>query len=292
MARVREVSVLAGDMYLTYFGLSDRPFSLTPDPDFLYWGDGHRAAFTVLEYGIVTRAPITVLTGEIGAGKTTLLQRLLDTLDENATVGLISNAQGGRGELLRWVCSALGIEAPADTDYVGLYQRFQDYLIEEYATGRFVTLVIDEAQNLSVEALEELRMYTNINSGRDELLQLILVGQPQLREKIIRPELQQFAQRIVAAYHLMPLDAEATAEYIAHRLAHAGATEPIFTEGAVEQIARHTQGIPRLVNKMCEFCLVYGAINEEKPITEETVSQVIADGVFVSGFIQTGRAAE
>ena len=279
-------------MYLTFFGLTERPFSLTPDPDFLYWGDGHRAAFTVLEYGIVTRAPITVLTGEIGVGKTTLLHRLLDTLDEATTVGLISNAQGGRGELLRWVCSALGIEPPAGIDYVGLYQRFQDYLIDEYAAGRFVTLVIDEAQNLSVEALEELRMYTNINSGRDELLQLILVGQPQLRDKIMRPELQQFAQRIVAAYHLMPLDAEATAAYIAHRLAHAGATGAVFTEDAIAQIARHTQGFPRLVNKMCEFCLVYGAINEEKPVTGETVSQVIADGVFVSGFVQTGRAAE
>ena len=190
------------------------------------------------------------------------------------------------------MCSALEIEAPADADYVALYHRFQSRLIEEYATGRSVALVIDEAQNLSVEALEELRMFTNINSGRDELLQLILVGQPQLREKILRPDLVQFAQRVVATYHLMPLDAEATAAYIAHRVQHAGATEPAFTPGAVAEIVRHTGGIPRLVNKLCEFCLVYGAINEEKPVTEQTVTQVVADGVFVSGFIETGRAAE
>ncbi len=279
-------------MYLGFFGLEDRPFSLTPDPDYLYWADGHRAAFTVLEYGIVTRAPITVLTGEIGVGKTTLLQHLLDTLDENTTVGLISNAQGGRGELLRWVASALGLTVPKDADYVALYQVFQDFLIDEYADGRSVTLVIDEAQNLSVEALEELRMYTNINSGRDELLQLILVGQPELRERVMRPDLQQFAQRVVAAYHLMPLDLETTAEYIAHRIAHAGGREEVFSHGAVAEIVRQTGGVPRLVNKLCEFCLVYGAINEEKPITELTVLQVMADGVFVSGFAQTGRAAE
>ncbi|MEM0937986.1 MAG: AAA family ATPase [Pseudomonadota bacterium] len=284
--------MFAGDMYMEFFGMSDRPFSLTPDPDFLYWADGHRAAFTVLEYGVVTRAPITVLSGEIGVGKTTLLQRLLETLDESVTIGLISNAQGGRGELLRWVVGALGISVPKEADYVETYQLFQDHLIEEYAAGRSVTLVIDEAQNLSVEALEELRMYTNINSGRDELLQLVLVGQPELRERIMRPDLKQFAQRIVAAYHLSPLDADATAGYIRHRVTHSGAIEPVFTDAAMAEIVQQTRGIPRLINKLCEFCLVYGAINNEKPVSGTTVTQVVADGVFVAGFAQTGRAAE
>ncbi|MEM9247774.1 MAG: AAA family ATPase [Pseudomonadota bacterium] len=284
--------MLVGDMYLGFYGLEDRPFSLTPDPDYLYWADGHRAAITVLEYGIVTRAPITVLTGEIGVGKTTLLQHLLDTLDDSTTIGLISNAQGGRGELLRWVASALGLTVPKDGDYVALYQVFQDFLIDEYAEGRTVTLVIDEAQNLSVEALEELRMYTNINSGRDELLQLILVGQPELRDRIMRPDLQQFAQRVVAAYHLMPLGLEATKAYVEHRIDHAGGLEPVFSDEAIAELHRHTGGVPRLVNKLCEFCLVYGAINEEKPISEQTVLQVMADGVFVSGFAPAGRAAE
>lgn len=284
--------MVAGDIYTEFYGLSDRPFTLLPDPDLLYWTDGHRAAFTVLEYGVVTRAPITVLTGEIGVGKTTLLQKLLSSVDPDTSVGLISNAQGGRGELLRWVLNALGIRGEPGADYVTLFQQLQDHLIAEYAGGRRVAIVIDEAQNLSTEALEELRMLTNINSGRDELLQLILVGQPELRAKIMRPELQQFAQRIVAAYHLAPLDRAATGAYISHRLKLCGATGSEFTEAAVDAIHGQTSGVPRLVNKLCEFALVYGAINEENPITEETVAQIIADGVFVSGFVPSERAAE
>jgi type II secretory pathway predicted ATPase ExeA len=279
-------------MYTEFYGLADRPFSLIPDPDYLFWAPGHRAAFTVLEYGVVTRSPITVLTGEIGVGKTTILQKLLGVLDDDTTVGLVSNAQGGRAEMLRWVTNALGLRIEQGADYVSLFQLLQDFLIEEYAAGRRVTLVIDEAQNLSVEALEELRMLTNINSGRDELVQLILVGQPELRHKIMRPDLEQFAQRVVAAYHLMPLDHAATVAYIEHRMAHAGATRQVFSREAIEEIQKHTAGVPRLLNKLCEFCLVYGAINEESPVTAGTVRQVISDGIFVTGFVQSGKAAE
>jgi len=283
---------VVGDIYTEFYGLSDRPFTLLPDPDLLYWTDGHRAAFTVLEYGVLTRAPITVLTGEIGVGKTTLLHKLLASIEPDTRIGLISNAQGGRGELLRWVLNALSIRAEPGADYVTLFQHLQDHLIDEYAAGRRVTIVIDEAQNLSTEALEELRMLTNINSGRDELLQLILVGQPELRAKIMRPELQQFAQRIVAAYHLAPLDRAATGAYVAHRLQACGGSGREFTETALDAVHAQTSGVPRLVNKLCEFALVYGAINEENPVTEETVAQVIADGVFVSGFVPSERAAE
>ncbi|MEL6204803.1 MAG: AAA family ATPase [Pseudomonadota bacterium] len=284
--------MIASDMYTEFFGLQERPFTLLPDPDFIFWTDAHRAAFTVLEYGIVTRSPITVLTGEIGVGKTTLLYHLLDLVSEDTTVGLISNAQGGRGELVRWVLNALSVEAPQDADYVSLYQTLQDRLVKEYSEGRRVAVVIDEAQNLTVEVLEELRMMTNINSGRDELLQLVLVGQPELRRMIMLPELQQFAQRVVAAFHLTALDEEGVGDYISHRLAHAGGTGEEFAPEAVEEIARLTRGIPRLVNKLCEFCLVYGAINEENPIKLATVQHVIADGVFVSGFVATDEAAE
>jgi type II secretory pathway predicted ATPase ExeA len=284
--------VIETDMYTGFYGLSDRPFSLIPDPDYLYWADGHRAAFTVLEYGVMTRSPITVLTGEIGVGKTTVLQKLLSGLDDATTVGLVSNAQGGRAEMLRWVTNALGLRADRQADYVELYQTLEDHLIAEYAAGRRVTLVIDEAQNLSTEALEELRMLTNINSGRDELVQLILVGQPQLRERIMHPDLEQFAQRVVAAYHLMPLGAEATTSYIQHRMVHAGGRGDEFTIEALTEIARLTAGVPRLINKLCEFCLVYGAIGGETPIVVSTVRQVIADGIFVTGFAQTGEAAE
>ena len=149
---------------------------MLPDPAFLYWSKAHRNAYTILDYGIFSRAPITVITGEIGSGKTTLVQHLLKNTDATITVGLISNAQGGRGELLQWVLNALSVEVTNDATYVQKFQKLQDFLIAEYAEDRRVVLIFDEAQNLSVEGLEELRMLTNINANKDELIQLILVG--------------------------------------------------------------------------------------------------------------------
>ncbi len=282
----------ASDLFLEFYGLRERPFTLVPDPDFLFWSDRHKAAYAILEYGIVTRSPITVLTGEIGVGKTTLLQHLLKSIEATTKIGLISNAQGGPGELLRWALNSLQVGYAQGLDYVSLHQILQDHLVAEYAEGRRVALVIDEAQNLTVESLEELRLLTNINSGKHELLQLVLVGQPELRGRIMRPELQQFAQRVVAAYHLGALNAEATREYVVHRLVHAGGTGMEFTAEALQEIHKHSGGVPRLVNKLCEFCLVYGAINEETPVTHKTVLQVVNDGVFITGFGASGKAAE
>ena len=189
-------------IYNEHFGLSERPFTLLPDPDFLYWSESHARAYAMLEYGMLTHAPITVITGEIGAGKTTLLRHLLRTLPEEFTVGLISNAQGNRGELLHWVLMALGVPTDSQASYVQLFAQFQDFLIEEYASGRRTMLIFDEAQNLSIETLEELRMFSNINADKDELIQLVLVGQPELRDLITQPRLRQFAQRVSAEYHL------------------------------------------------------------------------------------------
>ena len=159
---------MVNDLYVSFFGFRERPFTLLPDPDFLFWSRNHKRAYAILEYGFASRAPLTVVTGEIGAGKTTLVQKLLGTLGENVTVGLISNAQGNRGDLLRWVLYALEVPADMSADYVNLFKTFQDFVINEYAAGRYVVLVIDEAQNLSIEALEELRLLTNINSNKDE----------------------------------------------------------------------------------------------------------------------------
>ena len=145
-------------IYNAHFGLAERPFTLLPDPDFLYWSENHTRAYAMLEYGMLTHAPITVITGEIGAGKTTLLRHLLRSLPEDVTVGLISNAQGNRGELLHWVLMALGVPAETNATYVQLFAQFQDFLIAEYAAGRRTMLIFDEAQNLSLETLEELRM--------------------------------------------------------------------------------------------------------------------------------------
>lgn len=273
---------MSTDLYTEFYGFSERPFTLLPDPDFLYWSKAHRRAFLVLEYGIATRAPLTVVTGEIGTGKTTLVQKMLTGLPDNVVVGLISNAQGGRGDLLRWVLNALDIPYKAGADYVSIFQTFQDFLIHEYASGRHVLLVIDEAQNLSVEALEELRMLTNINANKDELLQLILVGQPELRDLIRRPELKQFVQRITATYHLQPMSVETTGAYITHRLRHVGGAGEEFTPAAIARIFAQTRGVPRLVNKLCDLAMVYAASDALPEVTVDVVDEVLADGLFIS----------
>lgn len=261
-------------MYEEFYGLTERPFLTVPDPEFLYWSDNHLMAFTMLRYGIMTRAPITVVTGEIGAGKTTLLRHLLRELPEDLTVGLISNMQDGRGEVLHWAMMAL--DQPFDDEpYVKLFKRFQDHLIDCYAAGRRVLLIVDEAQELSTKSLEELRMFSNINSDKDELLQLILVGQPQLRDTLSKPELTQFSQRISSDFHLGPLNAEEVAQYIHHRLAVAGATWKIFSDRTCELVHEATGGVPRLVNILCQLCMVYGFSYERKVIDEDLLRQFL-----------------
>ena len=252
---------------------------LLPDPDFLFWSRAHTRAFTVLEYGLITHAPLTVVTGEVGTGKTTLVQALLRQTDADMTVGLISNAQGGRGDLLRWVLSALALEPDPSGDYVALFNQLQDFVIGEYGEGRHVVLIIDEAQNLTPEVLEELRMLTNINSGKDELLQLILLGQTELREMITRPELRQFAQRVTATYHLEPMDRSTTRAYIQHRLRHAGGTGAEFPEEAIALIFELSSGIPRMVNKLCDLALVYTASNGDYTVSVATIRELMHDGV-------------
>lgn len=271
------------DIYTAHFGLEERPFSLVPDPDFLFWSDHHRRAFSMLEYGILTRSPITVITGEVGAGKTTLLHHLLKSVDEDVQVAMVSNAQADRGELLRWTLMALDQISDPDASYVNLFAQFQSYLIEEYARGRRVILIFDEAQNLSREALEELRMFTNINSNKDELVQLVLVGQPELRDIILRPDLRQFAQRVAASFHLPAMTAAMVKDYINHRLEVAGATRNIFHAPACDLIHEVTEGVPRLVNQLCDLSMVYAFTRGGHHVTRAVVAQVLDDGVFFGG---------
>ncbi|MEM8751714.1 MAG: AAA family ATPase [Pseudomonadota bacterium] len=254
-------------MYEDFFGLNAPPFKTAPDPSFLFWSSGHNMAFTMLRYGLMNRALITVITGGVGTGKTTLLRRLLDEIPETRRVGLISNMQAGRGELLHWVLMSFNLDFE-DEPYVKSFKRFQDFVVDSYAAGRRVLLIVDEAQNLSVQAMEELRMLSNINSERDELLQIILMGQPQLRDKINSPELTQFAQRISADYHLGALNAEETAQYIDKRLEIAGATEEIFPPRTCELIHQVTGGTPRLINTLCDMCLAYGYADDSRVIDE------------------------
>lgn len=267
-------------LYADFFGLSERPFTLLPDPAFIYWSKAHRRAYTILDYGIFSRAPITVVTGEIGSGKTTLIQHLLKNTPPSVTIGLISNAQGGRGELLQWVLNALSVEVPNDASYVQKFQRLQDFLIAEYAEERRVVLIFDEAQNLSVEGLEELRMLTNINANKDELIQLILIGQPELRDLIRSPKMKQLAQRVGASYHLSAMNKETMMEYIQHRLLTVGGQGDEFTTGAYEIIHEQTDGVPRLVNQLCDIAMVYAWGNDQREVSEETLQNVLDDGLF------------
>ncbi|MEE4189088.1 MAG: AAA family ATPase [Roseobacter sp.] len=269
------------DLYLKHFGFSERPFTLLPDPDFMYWSKGHQRAYSVLEYGLRTRAPLTVVTGDVGTGKTTLLHALLAEIDEDAVVGLISNAQGGRGELLRWVLNAFDLTMPPDSDYVAMFQFFIDFVLEEYARNKIVVLVIDEAQNLSPETLEELRMLTNVNSNKDELLQLVLLGQPELREMISQPELRQFAQRVAVSYHLKPMDLETTIEYVRFRLNRVGGTGDEISQEAIELTYSVAGGVPRLVNKICDLALVYTASADEPRVEVDTIRELMEDGVIL-----------
>jgi type II secretory pathway predicted ATPase ExeA len=262
-------------MYEAFYGLSSRPFLTVPDPDFLYWAEAHTLAFTMLRYGLISRAPITVITGEIGSGKTTLLRQLLREIPSDLEVGLVSNMQAGRGQLLEWVMMALG-DRPDQASYVALFQRFQERLIASYAAGRRVVLIFDEAQNLTVDALEELRMLSNINADKDELLQLVLVGQPQLRDLLARPELVQFAQRIASDFHLTAMEPRDVRAYIQHRLDVAGASWRIFPERTCDLVHAATRGVPRLVNILCDLCLVYGFSADRKVIEEPLLREFLS----------------
>jgi general secretion pathway protein A len=262
-------------MYEAYYQLREKPFSILPDPDLIYWGRMHTMAFTMLEFGIMNNAGFTVITGEIGSGKTTLLRYLLRRISPSVTVGFISSSPRGRHELLQMILMSLQLKF--DGDYPILFKRLQDFLYGQYANGRRTTLIIDEAQNLEPEALEHLRMLSNINADKFQILQLILVGQPQLRDVLMSAQLHQFAQRISSDFHLSPLDPKEVVKYIAFRLQAVGSRRFPFTEEACALIAIASGGIPRMINILCDTALVYGFAGDNKVVGQDIVRQVIAD---------------
>ena len=262
-------------MYEEHYGLKIRPFQMTPDPGFLYWSESHKLAFTMLRYSVMNASPLTVITGDVGTGKTTLVRRLLEEFPGEMQVGLLSNVQAGRGELLEWMLMAFG--QPYDGSHVQRFQRFEQFAIQCYAQGRHLAVIVDEAHNIGIDQLEELRLLSNINSGGDLLLQIILIGQPELRELLARPELRQFAQRITADFHLAPLEAGEIQHYIQHRLAVAGCTRELFPRGTCELIARATGGTPRLINILCDLCLVYGFSADSPIIDDGIVRKLMSD---------------
>jgi len=263
-------------VYTEHFGLSHKPFNQVPDPDFLYLSPNHKKALTMLEYGVVSYAGFTVVTGEIGAGKTTLIRALLKKIGDDCIIGLINNTHESFGDLMGWVLDALEIESSA-TDNAGRYRDYINFVIEKHAEGKRVVLIIDEAQNLSVKSLEELRLLSNVNIDSEIFLQLILTGQPELVEKLNKPELEQFAQRIGVEFHLKALDFQETQKYITHRLTTAGAKKTIFSYEACAAIFCYSEGVPRKINNLCDFALVYAFADDLETIEITTIQSMMKD---------------
>ena len=257
-------------MYEPFYGFSDKPFGLLPDPAFLYLSRKHAAALSMLEYTLSDQAGFVVVTGEVGCGKTILVRRFLKLVDRDTTIGLISNTHSAFGDLLHWILLAFDIR-PLTDDKSALYRALIDFLVEQYAAGRRTILVVDEAQNMSLDVLEELRLLSNLNADKDLLLQIIMVGQPELLDKLRRTDLRQFAQRIAVNYHLPPLDYPETRAYIRHRLLVARGRPEIFTEAAVAAVYCCTGGTPRLINLICDMALVYGYAEALQHIDIDTI---------------------
>lgn len=263
-------------MYESFYGLKEKPFSLLPDPAFLYLSRQHEMAITLLEYSLENQAGFCVITGKAGTGKTTLLRRQLNQIGDDVSIGLITNTHHSFGELLRWILHAFSLDGGSD-NRARQHRVFTDYLIGQYAKNRRTMLIIDEAQNMSAAALEELRMLSNINSEKDLLLQVILVGQPPLRELLQHPELEQFAQRVAVDYHLDGLSSEETRGYIRHRLRVAGGEHELFTDDACEAVFVHSGGIPRLINLLCDLALVYAYAGQAAAVTGELIEQIVSE---------------
>lgn len=263
-------------MYEKFYGLKEKPFSLNPDPSFLYLSEKHRVALNLLNYSISSEAGITVISGEVGSGKTTLIHEILHHMEKNITVGLISNTHQTFGELLKWVLMAFDLDYE-DKDKTALYQTFVEFLIAEYSANKRTILIIDEAQNLDIKTLEELRLLSNINVDKHLVLQLILAGQPELLEMLQRPELRQLVQRVLVDYHLKPLNGQETFNYIRHRLSVAGGDKNLIDPYACAAVYYHSGGIPRLINMLCDFALVYGFSDEKQRIDLPLMLDVIKD---------------
>ncbi len=252
-------------MYTQYFGLKERPFSIAPDPRFLYMSELHREAFAHLLYGIRNDGCLILLTGDVGTGKTTVSRCLIEQLPEKTDIAIILNPKLTISELLKTVCEELNIPAPihssSDKTYI---DNLNSYLLDAHARGRSTTLVIDEAQNLTPKVLEQLRLLTNLETTTHKLLQIVLLGQPELRDMLNSPQLTQFNQRITSRYHLQPLKPDDVEKYIHHRINIAGGSNnSLFSPGAVKHIIKASKGIPRIINILCDRGLL-GAYAESR----------------------------
>src|SRR6201997_2875751 len=272
-------------MYLSFFGLNEKPFAITPDPRYLYLSERHAEALAHLLYGINEAGGFVQLTGEVGTGKTTIIRSLLAQTPKNAEIALILNPKMTAPEFLLTICEELGIGVPDSSlqSLKDLVDILNHYLLRAHAAGRRVVLVVDEAQNLSPEVLEQVRLLTNLETNTQKLLQIILIGQPELRELLARNELRQLAQRITGRYHLNPLSREETTAYVRHRLRVAGATTDILSPWALREAFRLSRGVPRVINVLSDRALLGAYSLDRHRVTGTLVRRAAAEG-FGRGF--------
>ena len=269
-------------MYLEHFKLTERPFSITPDPRFLYMSARHREALAHLLYGLGESGVFVQLTGEVGTGKTTICRCLLEQVPENVDIALVLNPKVTSTELIATVCDELGIEYPADnTSIKSLTDVLNRYLLDAYARGRRTVLIIDEAQNLSADVLEQVRLLTNLETSTQKLLQVILIGQPELRTLLARDDMRQLSQRVTARYHLDPISRDEADAYIKHRLQICGTTQTLFNKRAIDRIQQLSGGIPRLINVLCDRSLlgayVEGKAQVDPKVVKKAAHEVLAE---------------
>lgn len=277
MARLALVEIRI--VYTEFFGLNDKPFSISPDPRYLYLSQRHADALAHLIYGISESGGFIQLTGEVGTGKTTLIRSLLEQLPEKAEIALILNPQLTTKEFLEAICEELRIDIPRTNSVKAIVDRLNEQLLLAHSEDRRIVLIVDEAQTLSPELLEQVRLLTNLETAKKKLLQIILIGQPELRELLERPEMRQIAQRVTGRYHLEPLTYDDTALYVEHRMKVAGALRPVFTRAAVRQLYRSSRGIPRLINVVADRALL-AAYTQDKTRVDGKLVQSAAAEVF------------
>ena len=264
-------------MYTQFFGLTEKPFSITPDPRYLYMSQRHADALAHLLYGISESGGFIQLTGEVGTGKTTLVRSLFEQLPDEADVALILNPELTTGEFLTAITEELGIKVPGDRSVKALIDGLNAYLLDAHSRGRRTVLIVDEAQNLGTELLEQVRLLTNLETPKQKLLQIILIGQPELREVLSRADMRQVAQRVTGRYHLEPLNQADTTRYVRHRMRVAGASGSVFRPAAIREIFRRSKGVPRLINVVADRALLAGYAQESRSIGRRLVRRAAAE---------------
>ncbi|MFA6636109.1 MAG: AAA family ATPase [Candidatus Omnitrophota bacterium] len=264
-------------MYLDFYGFRENPFNVTSDPDFLYLSNTHREALSHLVYGINNRKGFIEITGEIGSGKTTLCKALISSLDDSVKLSLVFNSSLPNTQLLEAIADDFGIK-PERRAKVAFIKAINSFLLDQLQNDRNCVLIIDEAQNLKNSTLETIRMLSNLETNKEKLLQIVLVGQPQLRDKLNLPSMLQLRQRVSVRFHLMPLEKTETLSYIRHRLNIAGGNDKlVFSDKAADRIFLYSEGIPRLVNLVCDKALLFGFVKETMFIDEGLVEQSIKE---------------